>query len=114
ILHHEFVDAIAIFFRLVEDPREHDDLVVLQLHALRERRDLPRRNIIADALDILERAVALPQLPGFACPLAILLELLFRNWSDKSIYVAHCFSSCETSYAPASRGPRARASRCTA
>ena len=66
ILHHLRVDAVTVRPRLVGDPREHHGLVLLALDALWEGRDLPHRDVVGDALLVLERAVLAPDLPGLA------------------------------------------------
>src|SRR5438552_3462285 len=65
VRHDSSVDAIALLARLVNDPRKDDRLVWLELDGLRERRDLARLNVVADAFDVLERAILPPDLAGF-------------------------------------------------
>src|SRR5215204_1040000 len=42
VFHHLRVDAVAVLARVIENPRKRADLVLLQLHALRKRRELAR------------------------------------------------------------------------
>jgi hypothetical protein len=88
-----FVDPVALRARLVDDPREDDGLVVLQLHRLRKRRHLTGLDVVADALPVLERAVLLPDRSGAPRHRDIGIEVAARDGDDESIdIVAHGIS----------------------
>src|SRR5712691_8589619 len=57
VLHDLAHNAVAMLAILVDDPGKPDDLVLLQLDALRERGVLARLHVVRDALPVLERAV---------------------------------------------------------
>jgi len=89
------VDAIALLARLVNDPRKDDRLVWLELDGLRERRDLARLNVVADAFDVLERAILLSYLAGFLRELPVEVHVLFREGKNETIHIlSHCQSPC--------------------
>ena len=92
--HHLLVDAVAIAAVLVDDPREDHDLAVLQLHRLRERGDLARLHVIADAFGVLQRAVLQPDLAGLARQLLVGIQVLAGNRQHVTIDVAHLILRC--------------------
>src|SRR6266545_3130141 len=71
VFHHLGVHAVTVLARVVKDPRKHDDLAVLELHALRKRRDLARLYVIGDAFPVWKRAVFYPELAGSLCHLPV-------------------------------------------
>src|SRR5207249_3897295 len=86
-VHHLGVDAVTVLSRVVDDPRERDDLVILELHALRKRRELARLHVIGDAFPVLKRAVFHPQLACLLCDAAIGVEITNRHRYDEPINV---------------------------
>src|SRR5690606_1148216 len=85
ILHDRRIDPIALLPRCVDDEGKRHRLVLLLLHCERERRELPRRNIVADALPKLQGTVLLPDLAGRLRHLAVGLDLALRHRHDESI-----------------------------
>ncbi len=53
---------VAVRTALEDDVREDHRLVVLQLHALRERRPLARLHVVRNGLDVEERTMLAPDL----------------------------------------------------
>jgi len=57
-------DAIAVLSALVDNPRHCDHLVVLELHRLRERRELARLDVVTGGIGEVHCAVAQMRLAG--------------------------------------------------
>src|SRR5207253_2053370 len=95
IFHHLGIDAVTVLARVIDYPCKHDDLAVLQLHALRKRRDLTRLHVVANAFPILKRAMFDPDLACLLCHATIRVEIAKRYRYDESIdVVCHCGLLC--------------------
>ena len=89
VSHHLPVDLIARFPRLVDDPREDDDLVVFGVDGPRERRELAVGNVVGDALGHAERAVLAPHFPSLAGDVLVLVESVLLHRDKESVDVGH-------------------------
>src|SRR5260221_1983622 len=82
-------DAVALRARLVDDIGEHHGLARLELDALREGRVLARLYVVGDALQVFQRAVLAPHLPGLAGHRPVSRELPLRDGYYDCIDVSH-------------------------
>src|SRR6476619_1142145 len=85
VLHHFRVDAIAIGLRLVDDPGEDDRLPTPELRQFRETP--PRLELVSHGLEIFERAVLAPDLPGLLRDPAVGGQFLLRQRNHETIDV---------------------------
>src|SRR5215467_12497876 len=77
VVHHFGVDAVPFLPRVINDPREHDDFVVLELHSLGKRGDFAGLDVVGDTFAELESPILLPDLPAFLRHVPIGVELAF-------------------------------------
>src|SRR5690349_18586486 len=89
VLHHLRVDLVAVFARLVHDPRKEHGLARLQIHTLWERCELTGLHVVGLALVKLERPVLFPDLSGLAGHLTVGGDVGFRDRYDESIDIGH-------------------------
>src|ERR1043165_7871807 len=89
VLHDPGEAAVARGARLVDDIGKHHRLVLLHLHAARERGPLAHLHVVGNAFAKLERAVLAPDFSGLLCHGAVTGKVLLRQRHDKSVDVEH-------------------------
>jgi len=82
-------DRVAVGTRAIDDPGEHDDLIIVRLHGPRERGELAIRQVVPHAFHKGERAVLLPDLTGPRGHFAIRFDVRFRHRHDEPIDIGH-------------------------
>src|SRR4029453_3223040 len=87
VFHYLGVHAVTVLARVIEDPRKHDHLVVLELHTLWKGRDLARLNVVADTFPVLTCAMFDPDLAGFARHPPVSVKVAMRHRYNEAIDV---------------------------
>jgi len=87
--HHLRHDRVARLPVGVDDEGEHDDLVLLGLHRAGERCQFAHRYVVADALEIGQRAVLHPDVAPRPGHLLVGLERRLRHRDHKTIDIGH-------------------------
>src|SRR5690606_19214311 len=89
IVHHPGDDGVAHLAAVIGHPREDHHLVVLGMDRTGKGRELAVGHVVADALDIGERAMLYPDRPGEVRQRLVVVKLLFRNGNQDTIDIWH-------------------------